>query len=55
MIPIVVNAQRTVPKGLRKKNGGTGNQTKNRNPQNHSIVKIGENTEKSPGGSEEIY
>ena len=49
IIPILVGAQGTVLKGF-KKSGGHGNQRKNRDHPDHSIVEIGYNTEKSPGG-----
>ena len=49
VIPIVIGALATVPKGSeKKKTGGTGNQGKNRNHPDHSNVKIGKNTQKSP-------
>ena len=39
-----------VLKGLeKKKTGGTENQRKNREHQDHSLAKIGQNTVKSPG------
>ena len=40
MIPIVVGALGTVPKGLEKKTLGIGNQRKNQNNPDHSIGKI---------------
>ena len=47
-ISIVVGALGTVPRGLEKENTeGMENQRKNRNYLDHSIVEIGQNTEKS--------
>ena len=46
MIPIVIGAFGTVIKGLAQ---GLGNKRTSRDPSNHSVVKIGQNTEKSPG------
>ena len=39
-ILIVVEAIRTISKGLEKRVGGTGNQRKNRDNSDHSSVKI---------------
>ena len=45
---IVIGALGT-PQELEKENGGIEDQRKNRNPPDQSIVKIGKNTQKSPG------
>ena len=49
MILIVVGALRTFPKGLERGIKTVGNQRKNRDHTDLSIVKIDYNTEKSPG------
>ena len=49
VIPILVGTLGTVPKWFRNTTGGTGDQRENRDHTDHSIVKIDENTEKSPG------
>ena len=41
-------------KSLGKKTGGIGNQRENGDHPNHSIVKIGQNTEKSPGDQKRL-
>ena len=49
VLPIVVFALEMVLKVLEKKTGGIGNQMKNQDNPNYSIVEIGQNTEKNPG------
>ena len=44
VIPMVVVALGTVTKGLGENIGGIGNQWKNRDYPDHSIVEIGQNT-----------
>ena len=50
---IGVGSLETVPKGM-EKTGGTGNQKKNRDHPDHSIVKIGWNTKKRSGDLERL-
>ena len=45
MIPIVISGLGTVTKGT----GGLGNKRANEDHQNYCIIKIGQNTEESPG------
>ena len=45
MIPIVIGALRTIPNGDER----VGNKRMSRDHPNYSIVKISQNTEKSPG------
>ena len=52
--PIVVEALLTVTKGLEKRQKEFWNQKKNRDDPHHCIVKIGKNTEKSPGDVRKI-
>ena len=49
VIPVVVGALGTFPKSLEKILKEVGNQKKNRSNLDQSIVKIKQNTEKSPG------
>ena len=49
MIPIVIGALGTVPKGLEKGTERVGNRRTSRNHSNYSIVEIGQNMEESPG------
>ena len=49
VIPIVIGALGTVTIGLLKSTGGIGNKRMSRDHPNCSIVKIGQNTEKSLG------
>ena len=42
---IIVDAFTTVPKGLKEKTGGIGDQRKNRNHLHYNIIKIGYNTQ----------
>ena len=49
VIPIVVGALGTVPKGIGKGTGGLGNKRISRDHPNYIIIKIGLNTGKSPG------
>ena len=49
VILVVTGALGKVPKRLRKGAWRTGNQRKKRDHPNYSIVRIGQNTEKSPG------
>ena len=49
VISVVIGTLETVPKKLEKKIGTIGNQRNNRDDQYDSIVKLSQNTEKSPG------
>ena len=49
ILPIVVGALGTIPKGLVKGVGKVGNQRTRRDHSNYSSVNIGQNTEMSPG------
>ena len=49
VIPIVISALGTVTKGLIKGTGGFGNKGTSGDHPNYIIIKIGQNTEKSPG------
>ena len=49
VIPIVIGALGMISKGLVKKTEGVWNRKKSRDHPNYSIVKVGQNTEKSPG------
>ena len=49
VIPERVGVLGIIPPVLGKETGENGNQGKGRNPAEHRIVKIGLNTEKSPG------
>ena len=49
VIPIVVGALRTVPKGLEKGVGIVRNWRKNRDHSDYNIIQISQSTEKSPG------
>ena len=49
IMPIAFGAPETVSKDLRKKTRRSGNQRKNEDNLDHNIVKISQNTEKSPG------
>ena len=48
-LTIVVDAIETVSKGLKPKTRGIGNQRKGRDETDHSIAKIGKNTQMNPG------
>ena len=48
VIPIVVSALGTIPKRLVKGSGKHGNERTNREHPDYSIVKIDQNTKKSP-------
>ena len=49
MIPIVIGALRTIPQRLGKETGRLRNQRASRDHPDYIIIKIGQNTEKSPG------
>ena len=44
VIPVVVGAHGTIPKGLEKGSERLGNERMNRNCPDYSIIKIGQNT-----------
>ena len=48
MIPIVIVAPGTVPKGLENRIGRDENRSTNRDDLDYRIVKIGQKTEKNP-------
>ena len=48
MIPIIIEALRTVPKSLERRQGVTGGQRKNRDHPGHGSVKISWSTQRSP-------
>ena len=49
VIPIVISALRTIPKGLVKRTERLGNKRTSGDHPDYSIIKISQNTEKSPG------
>ena len=49
VIPIIIDALRTISKGLVRGLGRFGNKWTSGDHPNCSIIKIGQNTEKSPG------
>ena len=49
VIPIVISVLGTVTKGLLRRLEGLGNKRSNEDHPNCNIIKIGQNTEKSPG------
>ena len=49
VIPIVLGALGMIPQRCRKEIGENDNQKENRSYADHSIIKIGRNTEESPG------
>ena len=49
VIPIIVGALGTVPNRPGKESGRIGNRRTNRSHPNYTIVKIGQNNNKSPG------
>ena len=49
-IPLVIGALGTTPKGLVKGTGRLRNQRTSGDHLNYSIIKIGQNSKKSPGG-----
>ena len=49
VMPIVIGALGTVPKGLEKGTKRVGNRRTNRGHKDYNIVKSSQNTEKSPG------
>ena len=49
VIPIVIGALGTIPKGWIKESRRVGNRRTSRDPPNYSIIEIGQNTEKHPG------
>ena len=54
MISPVIGALGTVIKGLVKGSGGLGNKRTRGDHSNDSIIKISQNTEKSPGDSRRL-
>ena len=55
VIPIVIGALGSVPKDLVKKTEGIGNHQKDREYSDHSIAKIGSNTQKCLGNLRGIF
>ena len=54
MIPILIGARRTISKGLMRSSARVGNRRTSWDHPNYGIVKIGQNTKKSPGDSSKL-